>query len=374
MQPESRAFVIFFILHSSNDSHSWASYVPIEWELFQILISSLPLLPQVRDVTLFINYSEPHPRPQYLFQNLTSLTANFHSKCAWRQFYQYSLVRILHSSPNLTHLKLTNPAIGSGYASCDKAIEALPNPMRITDFTLAQLELPAISILLRHFRFLSSINLTETSSGNLEDLWTALNGENIHLLKIGCDKISGELFDYLLSYDGLQSLMLRFEEDSPRGDALAGVFFSQVLPHHHKTITRLVLQPEFEGVWSFGEQTSAAVFQCTRLRFLWMTVRVSQLDLAPQLVESAHLFEELEDLYVQCPSSFSKRAPETSHGDRYGAKRVMEDMIVGLEVPARDPYRWLKVGIEPLGSSMKAVQKNDKLVFDLDGPPRGYRG
>ncbi|KAF9041888.1 hypothetical protein BDZ89DRAFT_920700, partial [Hymenopellis radicata] len=97
------------------------------------------------------------------------------------------------------------------------------------------------------------------------DLWTALNAENIHLVKIRCDKICDELFDYLLSYDGLQSLILRIEEDSPKGDALAEVFFSQALPHHHKTITRLVVQPEYEGAWSFGEQTSVAVFQCTRL-------------------------------------------------------------------------------------------------------------
>lgn len=76
-----------------------------------------------------------------------------------------------------------------------------------------------------------------------------------------------EMLDYLSSYKGLMTLAIRGimmdcqDQENGAGDR----FWQQVVPRHKDSLTRLIIQPCYEGAWCYGPTAAEAILQCLPL-------------------------------------------------------------------------------------------------------------
>lgn len=85
-----------------------------------------------------------------------------------------------------------------------------------------------------------------------------------------------EMFSYLTSYEGgLQSLKIgRIMMDCQDQEDKAGYrFWDEVVPHHKGSLKELWIYPWYDGEWCYGPAASAAISQCSSLRFLLIADR-----------------------------------------------------------------------------------------------------
>ncbi len=115
-------------------------------------------------------------------------------------------------------------------------------------------------------RSLSFVSLHDMP--HMDELWTLLRREEIYLSKMDVDRVSGDLIDYVLAYEGLEVLKLCCENDNPIDDALGRRFWREVVGRHRETLRELEVTPRFEGVWCFEATLENQVFRCTHLETL----------------------------------------------------------------------------------------------------------
>ena len=76
-----------------------------------------------------------------------------------------------------------------------------------------------------------------------------------------------ELLDYLSSYRGIESLVIRgIMKDCHYQEDDAGLrFWDQIVPLHKSSLTELYIQSCYEGSWNFGPSTDEAIEQCSSM-------------------------------------------------------------------------------------------------------------
>ncbi|KAF7351649.1 hypothetical protein MSAN_01597500 [Mycena sanguinolenta] len=121
---------------------------------------------------------------------------------------------------------------------------------------------------------LNSLHMEGTSDWSA--IWRMLRSrtEGVRLAEITTNVVTKELFDYLISYSGLEKLTLL----SPDGGSLnasnrlADTFFETVLPHHAESLTELSCGAAYETRFSFGIHNVNIVSLLHKLTKLEMSI------------------------------------------------------------------------------------------------------
>jgi hypothetical protein len=109
-------------------------------------------------------------------------------------------------------------------------------------------------------------------------LWNALRETQINLsiLQVfGSECAMDEMFAYLLSYNGLQTLEIcdLQMDDQAAEDLAAQKFWHDVIPHHRHSLIKLSAYSRFESIWcSYGPPVATALRQCLSLRDLTISI------------------------------------------------------------------------------------------------------
>ncbi|KAF8870396.1 hypothetical protein CPB85DRAFT_1354751 [Mucidula mucida] len=157
-------------------------------------------------------------------------------------------------------------------------------------------------------RSLSFVSLHDMP--HMDELWTLLRREEIYLSKMDVDRVSGDLIDYVLAYEGLEVLKLRCENDNP--------FWREVVGRHRETLRELEVIPRFEGVW---------FFRCTHLETLRVSFNFRSIsDDLMYLMSSVQ--PSLGQLFIDSPPLCSPRHGPPPHGKSEGAARIFMERTV----------------------------------------------
>jgi hypothetical protein len=105
----------------------------------------------------------------------------------------------------------------------------------------------------------------------------------------GFEEAIDEMFCYLRSYSGLKKLRIpRIQMEQQTAEDTAGnIFWHEVVPQHKDSLTKLAVEPVYEGAWCYGPAASRAIQQCASLQKLalgvcevdpaWAGSRIAQL-------------------------------------------------------------------------------------------------
>ncbi|KAJ7676579.1 hypothetical protein DFH06DRAFT_610807 [Mycena polygramma] len=96
----------------------------------------------------------------------------------------------------------------------------------------------------------------------------------IYLKELNTTSVTPDLLAYLSSYSGIRRLSLARSQGGARAknDALADVFFHEVLPQHTKSLVELICPACVEGRWSFNMDNANAFLELRKLEKLHVSV------------------------------------------------------------------------------------------------------
>jgi hypothetical protein len=108
-------------------------------------------------------------------------------------------------------------------------------------------------------------------------LWSSLRETRTELsaLKVsGSERGMDDMFQYLLSYTGLQKLeIMHLQIDHQHEeDELAATFWGKIVPHARDTLATLAIVTCYEGNLCYGPFAAAALSQCSLLKGLTLSV------------------------------------------------------------------------------------------------------
>jgi hypothetical protein len=104
-------------------------------------------------------------------------------------------------------------------------------------------------------------------------LWHSLRETRTELsaLKVsGSERVMDDMFQYLLSYNGLQKLEITHlqMDHQHEEDKLAETFWEKIVPHVRATLATLAITTSYEGNLCYGPSAAAALSQCSFLKNL----------------------------------------------------------------------------------------------------------
>ncbi|KAF8968535.1 hypothetical protein BDZ97DRAFT_1755206 [Flammula alnicola] len=109
---------------------------------------------------------------------------------------------------------------------------------------------------------------------NISDIWDTLMVFGIYLEEITLTKITPSFLEYLECYSGLKKLTFTSSgfNNATKSDKCATRFFGTPLTKHVRTLEKLNINAEFEGLWCFGDHNMAVIMQCHALRVLGIRI------------------------------------------------------------------------------------------------------
>lgn len=211
---------------------------------------------------------------------------------------------IFKNNPDISTLEIFSGCLGTGKGSENYLS---PNLAKLRTLTLAGMSLQELSTdsrlpfaPLRSLRHLFIKNVY--SEYNLDLLWISLRGARTKLVSLESGQISSSLVDYLSSFSGLESLIIRGIEGLPQCIQGADSFFDATLPRHGSTLKILEFSyargVEDVPQWAFHPDRWAGALE--HLHVLEeLRLHVSSMTLpADILLELSHNYAE-QDLNVQ---------------------------------------------------------------------------
>lgn len=226
----------------------WTCLTTVDPTFLRLISDTLSSLPRLCSLRLHVG-SEVY-LPHLPFHDLTNLEATFVGTRSWTRFMLTAFPSICSASPNLHSLSLSNPISNLRSRPTAHAFRPLCRP-GVRELYLRQIQLPFVMPVddSHILHSLSSLTLHDTPEMNA--LWLALQNEGVALRAVDVASISGALVDYLLSYEGMQSLQVRTSEDNPANDQFGRVFWDEVVRRHRESLVSVSVRPFFEGTWCF---------------------------------------------------------------------------------------------------------------------------
>jgi hypothetical protein len=220
------------------------------------------------------------------FKNLCTLSVSCSGDIP-REYCEREITTAINASPSLANLSISTL---SRY-SVGQARERIPFPLQCFLQTprseLVQLEIKHVPLPSAGIREILPHKLQQLSvftapgARDIEfdwrRLWSALQETGIALsvLKVaGTEYAMDEMFTYLLSYTGLRELQitnLRMDTQVVEDEA-SQIFWDTIIPHHRENLTVLSINCEYRSEWCYGPRAAAALWQCSSLRDLTITV------------------------------------------------------------------------------------------------------
>ena len=217
--------------------------------------------------------------PLHTFKNLSSLSVS----CFYdipTAYCNEQIAAAITASPELTRFTLRN-IVDFLLIPIDKECTSLQNLFRnvassqLINLTLGYVPLPAAGLKQILSPKLKSLTIfTPTNFYHLDCAWaklfTSLSETRAELstLRItNMDTGMNEMVDYLSSYRGIKTLVIRgIMKDRQDQEDGAGVrFWDKIVPLHKDSLTKLHIQPYYEGSWSFGPSKEEVKEQCSSL-------------------------------------------------------------------------------------------------------------
>ncbi|PPQ68238.1 hypothetical protein CVT24_005046 [Panaeolus cyanescens] len=146
---------------------------------------------------------------------------------------------------------------------------------------------------------------------SLETFWLAVKDRGIQLERIQVDRVPSSLVDYIGSYQGLKSFVLKNEMSSvvnrPHDDVDAERFYFESLPRHVPTLEILDLHLAYEDKWCFSSLlASSLIAQCTALKMLGLGFGFGQLESPPHNLEDGRMYDQKLTLHILLDTIFKK--------------------------------------------------------------------
>lgn len=154
----------------------------------------------------------------------------------------------------------------------------LPHLTHLTSLGLEFIDDPFKTSNAYHVRYRHLLKERQRYGSSPEDLWKALHKARICLQKITANEVPSSFLGYLSSYSGLRELYLE-PLDRVSSDAKAVRFFEGGLENHAQSLQTLQIITRFENSWCFGSHQFQTFSSLTGLKFLVMSIKVSNLDI-----------------------------------------------------------------------------------------------
>jgi hypothetical protein len=229
-----------------------------------------------------------------------------------REYCEREIAAAINASPSLANLSISNLM----WYSVERAKErnkCSPFPLQCFLQTprseLVQLEFKHVPLPSAGIREILPHKLQQlsvfTAPGardiefNWRRLWSALQETGIALsvLKVaGTEYAMDEMFTYLLSYTGLRRLEianLRMDSQEVE-DKASQIFWDEIIPHHRDNLTVLSINCEYGSEWCYGPRAAAALWQCSSLRDLTISVCCVDPSWAKSILDRAYEENEIE--------------------------------------------------------------------------------
>ncbi|KAF8889444.1 hypothetical protein CPB84DRAFT_1449294 [Gymnopilus junonius] len=172
---------------------------------------------------------------------------------------------------------------------------------------------------------------------SLNQFWTDLSRESIHLEEIVLNNVVPGFMQYLTTYSGLKRLKLSavFFTTTAGSEASAQMFFSNPfkLESHSDSLENLSINVTYEGLWCFGRHCVDSISQLKLLRKLEIAIAGDDLG---QLEESEPDFINqqanaiillLDTVTLQLPRmrhlTINSAVPESHRGSKIGTRSYM---------------------------------------------------
>ncbi|KAL0952020.1 hypothetical protein HGRIS_008669 [Hohenbuehelia grisea] len=357
----------------------------VRWELTyssaqydSLLVEGLTELPLLVSFAIHSINDVSYLMPLDRFTTLESITLSGKS-ISFQNLLRLNVPIMLERNPKVVSLSL-----GYTHREFSLALDELIKPLETCTYLrgpLQELKILGFSAAvpeqsMMDLRRLTSLELNSHSRPNVRFshtmLLAKLQAEQIHLQHLVIDVPSAALFSYLSSYSGLLSLTISRAgtEDATSSDVLANQFYSEVLPHHVSTLTRLSISATFEGRWCFGEHNAGPFGQCLGLRDLEVSL------LFPECSWQKGMFFQSVALVLQSASQLprlrtlqllvARHEDERSalHGETVNRQKILKRALIH-EIPLVDFCR-------PHSYPHEVVAAGKTFVL-LDSISGGYR-
>ncbi|GIJ90964.1 hypothetical protein Asppvi_009929 [Aspergillus pseudoviridinutans] len=211
-------------------------------------------------------------------------------------------------------------------------------------------------------------------------LWSSLQETRTELsaLKVsGSERAMDDMFQYLLSYNGLQKLeIMHLQMDHHHEeDKLAETFWDKIVPHVRATLATLTITTRYEGDLCYGPSAAAALLQCLLLKDVTLSIGTVSTPWAAETFSQARNDRRVEFSRLDDP-----------HGSPVNCGALV---LCSLEIPletlvltstraaadrAADIYR-LNSGTRSKGSPQvyRAIQQRQKKVNGIEEVLLGMR-
>jgi hypothetical protein len=122
------------------------------------------------------------------------------------------------------------------------------------------------------------------------------------------------MFDYLLTYSGLQKLeILRVQmDDEDQENNAAEILWNKVILHHKDTLIFLAITATHQGAWCYGSHVAHILSQCRALRDLRLSLGPVDSSWADMILSKAREDQKIEFHYLKEPQGLPENGPVRS--------------------------------------------------------------
>jgi hypothetical protein len=311
-------------------------------------LSSLPSLK-----TLMVNIVSSPNRVQNStlppfrdFKNLCTLSVAYSADIP-RACLQ-NITAAINASPSLANLSISN----SIWTSASRA-NSIPlhfflqtSKPELLQLELMDVPLPSAGIreILSHRLQKLSVSIGHDVEFDWRRLWSALQETWITL--------------YILKVSGMESaiddMLRRMDTSQEETNRTSLIFWDEIIPHHRDFLTKLSVISNFENEWCYGPRAAAALWQCSSLRNLTISVCGVDLSWAEATLSRAREYKNIEFRSLEEPDG----APENC-----GAW-ILSDLNIPLEK--------LKLGIADVTPWPELQKRTTRASEVLLGIPHRY--
>ncbi|PPQ68237.1 hypothetical protein CVT24_005045 [Panaeolus cyanescens] len=247
----------------------------------------LSRLPHVQTFDVNLNECETMPSLR-LFRQLESLTYQSYQPASKVDLTLEEIAQAIVLSPDLRSITLLpSPVNYNRLDTVPSILDPANVTLRLKDLTLKYCSSPVP--FLPHLRYLKDINIhrigeddMDKAREDLEVFWHGLKDIHAELEHIRVDHTPSGFFQYLKSYDKLQTLRIHVQNslmpcDNENSGRHAKEFYDEILVKHSSTIRILVIRYDYEDEWCWNPSMMASLEKCARLERLCIGVTHLQL-------------------------------------------------------------------------------------------------
>ncbi|KAL0068471.1 hypothetical protein AAF712_004549 [Marasmius tenuissimus] len=248
--------------------------------------SELWNLPHLNDIVLGTNCQPAIPLPP--LHGLRHLQ-HFTIKGNWRvsdAIVSSSLSPVFANNPGLITLNLSPWHAGSDHRCSFRLLfgdvaEDTP-PRRLEHLHLHGWFATLPTLAIPHFRNLQSLTLPYVANRYVR-LWGVFQREEIHLRDIAMCNVGDEVLDYLESYSGLETLLIKAPETTSVEEIgrLSGRLYKEALPRHAESLYLLDIGTIVDSPFSVGLDNAATLSHLKNLETLDVPLRSNDIIIRP---------------------------------------------------------------------------------------------